>query len=138
MTNKNSFKWFYNTKLSCSYDSFYCIFANNIFSSIYNINYNNMNFYNDDFNHILFLYIMDFIKRISTLNFNKYLSFYNIYINYINELNLFNFMLILEEKINSFIPITTVYRPFWNNKFFTVKYSKYSKCNDNSVLNQVC
>ena len=110
LTNKNFIKRFYNTKLSCSYDSFCCIFANNIFSSIYNIDYNNKNYYEDDFNHILFLYMMDFIIKISTMNFICNSSFYNTYINYVNE------------ETDNFKPITTLYRPFWNNKFFTIMF----------------
>lgn len=78
----------------CSFDSFYYIFFNNLYFIFNKIDYSNDDLYLDNFNKSLFEYIMNYSKYIHNLNFNNNINFYNNYIKYINDNNLFNFLLI--------------------------------------------
>lgn len=78
----------------CSFDSFYYKFFNNLYFIFNKIDYSNDDLYLDNFNKSLFEYIMNYSKYIHNLNFNNNINFYNNYIKYINDNNLFNFLLI--------------------------------------------
>ena len=58
------------------------------------MDYSNEDLYLDDFNKSLFEYTMNYSKYIHNLNFNNNINFYDNYIKYINDNNLFNFLLI--------------------------------------------
>ena len=72
---------------------------------------------------------MNYSKYIHNLNFADGINFYNNYINYINENNLINFLLIQQDEINTELSVLTSFRPFNNIKLFIIKYSRYIKCN---------
>ena len=127
--NNNKVNWFVNDKLSCAYDSFYSIFINNLYFNIKDLDYKSEQNYTDDFNLYLFYQIFNFIENLLQNDINNKFSFYSFYKNYIADNNLVNFLLILGNEINNFIPITTVFRPYYNNNFFNIKYKKVSKCN---------
>lgn len=71
---------------------------------------------------------------ISYLDIVNDISLYNIYKNYINDNNLFNFLLIINDELREFIPITSCFRPFYFNPIFYIKYIKYHVCNGNCNL----
>ena len=112
--------------MSCSFDSFYYIFFNNLYFIFKEFDYSNEDLYLDEFNKTLFEYIMKYSKYIHNLNFNNNINFYD---NYINDNNLINFLLIQQDEINTELSILTSYRPFNNIKLFSIKYNRYIKCN---------
>lgn len=126
---KNKIYWFINTKLSCAIDSFFCIFINNIYFKIQTFKDKLKDFFDDDFYKCLLDYILDFINYILNIKIDNNMSFYNTYISYIDNKNLFNFLLIQDSEIDHFIPITTCFRCLWKNNFFTIRYRKISECN---------
>ena len=103
--------WLINDFLSCFFDSFYSIFIVSIISIIKStdeilsiLNKNKDNIYYINFNHIL-----EFCGIISQSINNNFIKFYDIYLNYQKVISN-NILLIKEDEIGSFNPITICYR----------------------------
>ena len=74
---------------------------------------------------------MDFCDYILSNYLNKNFYLYETYIEYYEKKNLFNFLLLRNSEINQFLPITTIFRCLYNNKYFIVEYEKTCKCTGN-------
>ena len=121
--------WIENNKLSCAMDYFFTIFIFNLYDKIKTFDYKDDDNYSDEFNKFLFENIMKFTEYIETNFIHKKFSFYNEYIDYINNNNLFNFLLITDDEILKELHSTSVYRSLYNINFFAIKYKKISNFN---------
>lgn len=127
--NKHTVNWINNNKLSCAIDSFFTIFIYNLYYKLVSYDIKNKEYYYDEFNMTIFIYLIDFAEYIikNYINTNFYL--YEVYIKYYENKNLFNFLLLQETEVNQLIPITTIYRSLFNIEFFCIKYEKICQCN---------
>jgi len=101
LDNKNKIKLIHNNKLSCSYDSFYCIFINNIYINIiHNEDYMREIYYNYYFNKFILELIINFIKHIiNIISKNNEINFYTLYNEYTYNNHLFYFLIINEDNL---------------------------------------
>ena len=125
---KKTFNWLINYKCSCSLDSFYTIF---IFSLIKYIKSNNI--IKNDLQNVQDIYyenfklILNFCDLlIQNISF-QFIKFYEIYLKFQKNISN-NILLIKEEEIGVFNPITLCYRPFYNISFFKFKYKLLHTC----------
>ena len=128
---KNKILWINNYKLSCALDSFITIFLFSIYIKLNKEDYKNDSNFNDDFNKYIFILLMDFCDYILRNYLNKNFYFYETYIEYYEKNNLFNFLLLQNAEVNEFIPITTIFRSLYNNKYFIIEYEKTCRCTGN-------
>ena len=88
---KYTVNWINNNKLSCAIDSFFTIFIYNLYYKLVSKDIKNKEYYYDEFNMILFIYLMEFAEYIIQNYINTNFYFYEVYIKYYENKNLFNF-----------------------------------------------